>query len=139
MNKSQLSAVLRDESGFGLVEAMMAVTILVIGLLAVSGLSLATASQARVADLRIDQATAAQMAFEQMREDGFTSVSSGVDTVVTGGQTFYVTTVVSSSNSRTKQVTATVASRNVSLPQRSYSTVLHAARPLPTETNPLDP
>ncbi|MFW6088294.1 MAG: type IV pilus modification PilV family protein, partial [Gemmatimonadota bacterium] len=51
----RLRATIRDEKGFGLVETMIAITILVIGLLAVSGLSLATAAQARIADLRSDQ------------------------------------------------------------------------------------
>lgn len=130
---------LRDERGFGLVEALVAVTVLVIGLLAVSGLTLTTAAQARIADLRTDQSVAAQMAFEQLRADGFVNAASGVDTVVTGGREFVVTTVVTDVNGRTKAVSATVAAASGGLTERTYTTALHAPRSLPPEENPLDP
>lgn len=128
-----------DQGGFGLVEALVAVTVLVIGLLAVSGLTLSTAAQARVADLRTDQAIAAQMSFERLRSDGFTNAESGVDTVVTGGREFFVTTVVTEVNKRTKTVSATVAAASGGLTERTYATALHAPRSLPPEENPLDP
>lgn len=128
-----------DQDGFGLVEALVAVTVLVIGLLAVSGLTLSTAAQARVADLRTDQAVAAQMSFERLRSEGFTNAASGVDTVVTGGREFYVTTVVTEVNKRTKAVSATVAAASGGLTERTYTTALHAPRTLPPEENPLEP
>lgn len=128
-----------DQRGFGLVEALVAVTILVIGLLAVSGLTLTTAAQARIADLRTDQAVAAQMAFERLRSEGFANAASGVDTVVTGGREFFVTTVVTDINKRTKAVSATVAAASAGLTERTYTTALHAPRSLPPAENPLDP
>jgi len=135
----RLRHAIDDPAGFGLVEALVAVTVLVIGLLAVSGLTLTTAAQARIADLRTDQSVAAQMAFEQMRFDGFANAESGVDTVVTGGREFIVTTVVTEVNGRTKAVAATVAAASGGLTERTYTTALHAPRSLPPEENPLDP
>ena len=133
----RLRRALADERGFGLVEALVAVTVLVIGLLAVSGLTLTTAAQARIADLRTDQSVAAQMTFEQLRAEGFTNAASGVDTVVTGGRQFVVTTTVTEVNGRTKSVSATVAAASGGLTERTYTTALHAPRPLPPEQNPL--
>ena len=127
----RLRRLLRDEHGFGLVEAMIAMTILVIGLLAVSGLSLATAAQARIADLRSDQMVAGQAAIEQTRRLDFGSVASGVDTVESGGREFVVTTTVGSLSTRTKEVAVEVAPLSGSLPTRSFSTVLHKPRSLP--------
>ena len=128
----RLRRSLRDERGFGLVEAMIAMTILVIGLLAVSGLSLATAAQARIADLRSDQMVAGQAAIEQARRLDFGSVASTVDTVTSGGREFVVTTTVTSLSTRTKQVAVDVAPLAGGLQTRSFSTVLHNPRSLPS-------
>lgn len=136
---NRFRCVVQDEAGFGLVEALVAVTVLVIGLLAVSGLTLTTAAQARIADLRTDQSVAAQMTFEQLRAEGFVNAASGVDTVVTGGREFIVTTVVTEVNGRTRAVSATVAASGGGLTERTYTTALHAPRSLPPEENPLDP
>lgn len=135
----RLRRAFEDERGFGLVEALVAVTVLVIGLLAVSGVTLTTAAQARIADLRTDQSVAAQMAFERVRARGFENATSGVDTVVTGGREFFVTTVVTDINKRTRTVSATVAAASGGLTERTYTTALHAPRSLPPEENPLDP
>ena len=78
---AQVKARLDDESGFGLVETLIALTILVIGLIAVSGLSLASASQARIANWRSQQASVAQMVLEEVQSDGWGSAVSAVDTV----------------------------------------------------------
>ena len=128
----RLRRSLRDERGFGLVEAMIAMTILVIGLLAVSGLSLATAAQARIADLRSDQMVAGQAAIERVRSLDFGSVASAVDTVASGGRQFVVTTTVTSLSKRTKEVAVDVAPLSGGLQTRSFSTVLHNPRSLPS-------
>ncbi len=128
---NRLRCRLQEERGFGLVEAMIAMTILVIGLLAVSGLSLATAAQARIADLRSDQMVAGQAAVERTRSLDFGSVVSGVDTVASGGREFVITTTVTDLSIRTKAVSVDVAPLAGSLPTRSFSTVLHNPRPLP--------
>jgi Tfp pilus assembly protein PilV len=134
--KSRLGDRLRfirdDERGFGLVEALIAVTMLVIGLIAVSGLSLTTAAQAQIADLRSDQMTAGQTAIEQLRRGGFDAASSGVDTLTSGGREFYVTRTVTEVNSLTKSVDVVIAPASGGLTSRSFSTVLHSARSIPS-------
>lgn len=130
MSKRFRKAV-RDEKGFGLVETMIAITILVIGLLAVSGLSLATAAQARIADLRSDQMVAGQAAIESLRRTDFGSVASGVDTIASGGRTLVVATTVVELDQRAKQVTVEVTPVSGTITSRSFSTVLHNPRSLP--------
>lgn len=127
----RLGQALSGEEGFGLVEAMIAVTILVIGLLAVSGLTLATAAQARIADVRSDQMVAGQEAIETVRRTDFASVASGVDTVSAGGRELIVTTSVVELGSRTKEVTVDIAPASGGLTTRSFTTVLHNPRSLP--------
>jgi len=127
----RLRRTLRDERGFGLVETMIAITILVIGLLAVSGLSLATAAQARVADLRSDQMAAGQETLEEIRQMDFADVDTRVDTLVAGGRTFYVTSTVVKLSKRAKQVTVSVAPSAAGLTTRSFATVIHDPRSLP--------
>jgi Tfp pilus assembly protein PilV len=128
----RLRQVCTDERGFGIVEALMAVTILVIGLLAVSGLTLATAAQARIADLRSDQMTAGQTAIELLRRGGFDTAASGVDTITSGGREFYVTRTVTDINARTKSVNVVVAPASGGLTSRDFSTVLHSVRSIPS-------
>jgi Tfp pilus assembly protein PilV len=128
---NRLRSKTRDESGFGLIEALIAVTVLVIGLLAVSGLSLATAAQARIADVRSDQMITGQSVIEDIRQAGFDAAASGVDTVTTGGRTFYVTRTVTVPNSRTKLINVQIAPATGGLTVRSFNTVIHAARSLP--------
>lgn len=129
---SRLRSVTGDEHGFGLIEALIAVTLLVIGLLAVSGLTLATAAQARIADLRSDQMITGQSAIETMRENGFASATSGVDTVTTGGREFYVTRTVTDINTRTKLISVSIAPASGGLTTRNFSTVLHSPRSIPS-------
>lgn len=130
---------LRDEAGFGLVETMVALTILVIGLLAVSGMTLASASQARVADLRSDQAMAAQRAIELVRQDGFAAADTRTDTLEAGGREFYATTTVAKLNRNTKTLTVVVTPAAGGFAARTYRSVLHSPRALPPEFNPFDP
>ena len=67
---SQVRARLDDDSGFGLVETLIALTILVIGLVAVSGLSLTSADQARIANWRSQQAAVAPNGARRRAERG---------------------------------------------------------------------
>ena len=126
--QSRLSRVWEDERGFGLVETMIALTILVIGLLAVSGMTLASASQAGIADLRSDQAVAAQRAIELVRQDGFAAAATRTDTLDAGGREFYVTTTVAKLNRNSGGFAA-----------RTYRSILHSPRALPPEHNPFAP
>lgn len=127
---SRMSDHIADERGFGLVEALIALTILVIGLVAVSGLSLATAAQARIANWRTQQATAAQIVLEDVQKDGWGSAVSGVDTVSLSGHDYTVTIGVTDISSRVKQVTVVVGGVG-DMGSRTYTTRLYKPRPLP--------
>jgi len=128
----QLSA---GEEGFGLVEALIAITILVVGLLAVSGLSLAAATQARVADWQADQAEAGQIAIESVQMLGFAGAASRTDTVTIDGRDYLVEVTVSDLNGRVKNVQAEVAAVG-SLPARTFTTRLYLPRALPAPPGP---
>jgi len=127
---SQVRARLDDDSGFGLVETLIALTILVIGLVAVSGLSLASADQARIANWRSQQAAVAQMVLEDVQSAGWGAAASGVDTVAVAGHEYPVKIDVSDFSSRVKQVTITVAGVG-DVGTVVYRTRLYKPRPLP--------
>lgn len=128
--RMRIEALVSGESGFGLAETLIALTILVIGLVAVSGLSLASADQARIANWRGQQAAAAQMILEEVQREGFGSVASGVDTAVVGGHAFPAKIDVSDISSRVKQVTIIVSGVGT-LDTAAYRTRLYQPRPLP--------
>ena len=96
-----------------------------------SGLTLATAAQARIADLRSDQMITGQVVIEDMRRAGFASAVSGVDTVTTGGRVFYVTRTITTANTRTKLINVSIAPATGGLTTRNFSTVIHDKRSLP--------
>jgi uncharacterized protein (TIGR02598 family) len=127
---SRVKANLSDESGFGLVETLIALTILVIGLVAVSGLSLASADQARIANWRSQQASVAQIVLEDVQSGGWGSATSAVDTVTVAGREYPVKIDVSTFSSRVKQVTITVAGVG-GLDAVVYRTRLYKPKPLP--------
>lgn len=123
-------ARLANEDGFGLVEALIAVTILVIGLVAVSGLTLASGDQANIAKYRSDQAMAGQLALEAAEQLGYGSAASTVDTITLGGHAHVVTLTVADVSWRVKQVTAQVAAVG-EVGARTFTTRLYRPNPLP--------
>ena len=126
----EVGCVIRDEDGFGLVETLIALTILVIGLMAVSGLTMASADQAQIASWRSDQAAAGQLALEAAEQEGFDAVASGVDTITLGGHDYQVTVSVTDLSPRVRQVSATVAAVG-DVQARTFTTRLNKPRPLP--------
>lgn len=122
--------LLRPEDGFGLVEALIALTILVIGLLAVSGLTLASATQARIADWKSEQATAGQLALEAVRRQGFAAAASGSRTITVDGHEYAVTLTVTEISTKVKEVEAEVNAVGT-LQARTFTTLLYQPRPLP--------
>ena len=119
-----------NEDGFGLVEAMIALTILVIGLVAVSGLTLASGDQASIAKWRSEQATAGQLALEETERLGFGTAASRVDTVTLDGHDYVVNVTVTDVSWRVKQVTAQVAAVG-EVSARTFRTRLYGSNPLP--------
>ena len=132
---ARLRSDLRDERGFGLVETMIAFTILVIGLLAVSGLTLASAAQARIADRRSDVATAGQIMIETLQLQGFDSAVNRVDTVSVGGKDYPVSLTVTSVSSRVRQVQAVVDGSGPAA-TRTFTARVYRPRSLPLPYDP---
>jgi Tfp pilus assembly protein PilV len=130
MMMKRAKALLEDEAGFGLVETLIALTILVIGLVAVSGLSLASADQARIANWRSQQAAAAQIVLEEVHGEGWAAAASHMDTATVSGHDYLVKVDVSEISSRVKQVTIAVAAVG-DVDSRTFTTRLYKARPLP--------
>lgn len=119
-----------NESGFGLVEMLVATTVAMVGLLSVAGLQLAVATQARLAAWRTNQAVAAQEVFERLNEAGYASVVTGSDSVAVDGQVYRVNLVVTTPSNRVKRVQATVAAAG-SLGPATFITRIHDRRPVP--------
>jgi Tfp pilus assembly protein PilV len=126
----RFKARLTDESGFGLVESLIALTILVIGLVAVSGLSVASADQALIANWRIKQSSAARIVMEEIQTEGWWSALSKTDTATVAGHDFPVKVDVSSISSRVKQITIVVAAAGV-VDTAVFRTRIYKPLPLP--------
>lgn len=135
LTRGRLRLLMEDESGFGLVEALIAVTILVIGLVAVSGISLASADQALVANWRSRQAAAAQFALEEIQTDGWWVATSGTDTVTVGGHAFPVNVTITNVTSRVREVTIIVAAAGV-VDTAMYRSRMYKPLPLPDPPPP---
>lgn len=133
--KTRIHTTLSDESGFGLVETLIALTILVIGLVAVSGLSLASSDQARIANRRSQQAAAAQIAMEDIQKEEWANVASHMDTASVAGHDYLVKVDVSRVSSRVKQVTIAVAGVG-NVGSRTFTTRVYKPRPLPDPPPP---
>jgi hypothetical protein len=125
----------QSEAGFGLVETLIAFTILVIGLLAVSGLTLASAAQARIADRWSDIATAGQVVIETVQMRGYDSAVNGTDTVSVSGKEYPVTLTVTNVSSRVREVQAVVdGSGPASV--RTFTARVYRSRGLPLPYDP---
>ncbi|MFO7588622.1 MAG: hypothetical protein R6X22_11160 [Gemmatimonadota bacterium] len=124
-----------SEEGFGLVETLIALTILVIGLLAVTGLTMAAATQARIADWRSDMTAAGLLALEEVRLQDFASVTSGADTFDVGGREYPVSITVTDVSSRVKEIRVIVEGAGT-LGEDTFTTRVQRPRPLPMPLNP---
>ena len=131
----QARANLRREDGFGIVETLIAFTILVIGLLAVSGLTLASSTQARIADRWSDIATAGQLTIETVQFRGYDSATSGTDTVSVGGRDYPVTLTVTKVSSRVREVVAVVDGTGPAS-VRTFTARVYRPRSLPAPYDP---
>ena len=123
------------EEGFGLVETLIALTILVVGLLAVTGLTMAAATQARIADWRADMTAAGLLALEDVRLEDFTTLTSRSDTFAIGGRDYPVAITVTPLSTRLKEVRVVVAGAGTLAPD-TLVTRVQRPRPLPMPYDP---
>ena len=130
-----LRRAVAGEEGFGLVETLIALTILVIGLLAVTGLTMAAATQARIADWRSDMAAAGLQALEEVRREDFAALASRSDTFAIGGRDYPVTITVTDLSTRLKEVRVVVDGAGTLAPD-TLMTRIQRPRPLPMPYSP---
>ncbi len=124
-----------SEEGFGLVETLVALTILVVGLLAVTGLTMAAATQARIADWRGDMTAAGLLALEEVRLEDFTALASRSDTFAIGGRDYPVAITVTDLSTRLKEVRVVVEGAGTLAPD-TLVTRVQRPRPLPMPYSP---
>lgn len=132
---TRAAANLQREEGFGIVETLIAFTILVIGLLAVSGLTLASSTQARIADRWSDMATAGQLTIETVQFRGYDSATNRTDTVSVGGRDYTVTLTVTNVSSRVREVEAVVDGAGPAS-VRTFMARVYRPRSLPSPYDP---
>ena len=123
---------LTDESGFGLVEAMVAIIILAVGLVSVAGISFGTMSLMRNSSNMTDQTMAGHLALENVQRAGYTAAATGVDTVTINYKDYITAITVTNVTATMKEVTVVVpGSGSASL--RTFVTRIGDERPTPDE------
>jgi Tfp pilus assembly protein PilV len=119
------------ESGFGLVEVLIAVVILAFGLLALAGVSLSTASQTRGAAYDTDHAMAAQEILDAMAQNySGVAVGSSDTTVSVAGISYSVARTVTQPSAKLKSVQLIVSGGAGAAPD-TFVTRLHEPMTLP--------
>lgn len=124
-------ARLTGEAGFGLVEALVAVVVFAIGMLAVAGIALHVGQLATLTAVASDQTMAAEQTFDVLREEDFDVVGSGTGTLQVGSHAYSIERSVTQLSSDTKEVVAVVSGVGPIRPD-TFRTVLHRATGYPT-------
>lgn len=121
-----------SEAGFGLVEVLVALTILAFGLLAVAGLTWSVTRQARGAAVRTGQTLAAQQVVEATIARGYGALAVGESdtTVAVGERSYTVTLVVTQVGDDLRELSATVSGTEEVAPA-TFATRVHRDRSLP--------
>lgn len=128
---SHLRSRLDSESGFGLVEALIALIILAVGLLAVAGIALSVSAQARAGVNTTGQVLAGQQVLEDMVQAGYGNVPTTDTTVTVGNRTFTVSRSVTAAGTRWQEIQVEVEGIG-ERPPETFVTRLHAPRTPPT-------
>lgn len=128
---SHLRSRLESESGFGLVEALIALIILSVGLLAVAGIALSVSAQARAGVNTTGQVLAGQQVLEAMVQAGYGNVPTNDTTVTVGNRTFTVSRSITASGTRWEEIQVEVEGIGEQ-PAETLVTRLHAPRTPPT-------
>ena len=120
------------EAGFGLVEVLVALTILTVGLVAVAGLTWGVARQTREAAIRTEQTFAARQVLEAMVDRGYEGLDVGASdtTLAVGGHSYTVRRTVEQEGTDLKRLSATVPA-TAGVRGRTYATLLSRDPELP--------
>lgn len=127
----EASAGSNTEAGFGLVEALVAVVVFAVGVLAVAAVAAHAAQLSTRSAVATDQTFAANQVFASLRQEDFDAVTSGEETVPVGDHTYEVERDVTTLSGDTKQVVA-VVSGVATFPPDTFETVLHRSTGYPS-------
>ena len=127
-----------DQAGFGLVEAIVAIMLLALGLLAVAGITLGVAQQSRASTYTTEQTMVGQEVLEYQLDQGYAALTPGTTTDTTVGvdsRTYDVRIVVSDVGPRARRVDLTVSGHE-STSDVNISSLVHQPRSVPEEYVP---
>lgn len=121
-----------SEAGFGLVEVLVALTILAFGVLAVAGLTWSVTRQTRGAAVRTGQTLAAQQVVEATVARGYEALAVGESdtTVAVGERSYTVALAVTQVGEDLREVSATVSGTEEVAPH-TFATRVHRDRSPP--------
>ena len=135
MNTARLGS---GSDGFGLLEVLVAITVLAIGLLAAAGLSSSTTRLVTSASVLADQTAAAEEVFEGLHEAGYAAAASGSDTVTIGEARYAVEIAVTDLSPSAKEIVLSVSGRR-RVADRKFTTWMASAGSFPPPTAPAPP
>lgn len=125
------------DAGFGLVEALVAILVFAVGLLAVAGMTLSVAGQSRASTYRTDQTMVAQELLEHQLDEGYDGLTVGTtDTAVAiDARSYDVQIVVTDQGPRARKVELTVSGHE-NTAATTLSGLAHKPRDVPEEYVP---
>lgn len=125
------------DAGFGMVEALVAILVFAVGLLAVAGMTLSVAGQSRASTYRIDQTMVAQELLEHQIDEGYAGLTVGtIDTTVAiDARSYDVRIVVTDQGPRARMVELSVSGHE-NTASTSLSSLVHKPRDIPEEYVP---
>lgn len=125
------------DAGFGLVEALVAILVFAVGLLAVAGMTLSVAGQSRASTYRTDQTMVAQEILEHELDEGYAGLTVGTNdtTVSIDGRSYDVRIVVTDQGPRARRVELTVSGHE-NTGATTLSSLAHKPRDIPEEYVP---
>lgn len=127
----------RGEDGFGLIEAMIAITVFAIGLIALAGMTLTVAGQSRAATYTTEQTIVAQDLLESEISDGYGGLAPGTrdTTVVLDERTYSARIVIEDVGPRARRVRVGVSGFEDTEPA-TLASLVHEPRSVPQEYQP---
>lgn len=118
------ASIRRGETGFGLVETLVALVVLTAGLLGVAGLTTTVAEQTRRSSWETEQALVAQQVMDSIRQAGYAAASDGTDTLSISGRQWAASWTVTKPVRSLKKVDVEVQARG-DLGARTFAARLH--------------
>lgn len=125
------------EAGFGLVEAMVAIMLFSVGLLAVAGITLGVAQQSRASTYTTEQTMVGQEVLDAKLTEGYAGLTVGTtdSTVQMDSRSYGVQIVVTDAGARARRVAVTVAGKE-NTSEVALSSFVHEPRSVPEEYTP---